>query len=118
LITWLNQNFADPGGVDPFAVSGGLLPGQAGAYTGDSSVTPSLDAGFLRFNNYNFALARVRLQGPSGSQADNVRVFFRLWGTQSADTDFQPSSTYLSHLDAAGKPDWPLIPADAHTIPF
>src|SRR5205823_11560465 len=81
LITWLNQNFADPGGVDPFAVSGGLLPGQAGAYTGDSSVTPSLDAGFLRFNNYNFALARVRLQGPSGSQADNVRVFFRLWGT-------------------------------------
>ncbi len=118
LITWLNQNFADPGGVDPFAVSGGVLPGQAGAYTGDSSVTPSLSVGFARFSNYNFALARVRLRGLSGSQADNVRVFFRLWSTQSADTDFQPGSTYLSHLDTAGKPDWPLIPAGAHTIPF
>ena len=118
LIAWLNQNFADTGGVDPFAISGGVLPGQAGAYTGDSSVTPSLGVGTMRFNNYNFALARVRLQGPLASQAENVRVFFRLWSTQSADTDFQPSTTYLSHLDAAGKPDWPLVPADAHTIPF
>jgi hypothetical protein len=118
LIAWLNQNFSDPGGADPFSVSGGVLPGQSGAYTGDSSVVPSFDVGFARFDNYNFALARVRLQGASGTQAQNVRVFFRLWGTQSADTDFQPGSTYLSHLDAAGKPDWPLVPPDAHTIPF
>jgi hypothetical protein len=118
LIGWLNQNYADPGGVDPFAVGGGVLPGQAAAYTGDSSVTPLLNVGFTSFNNYNFALARVRLRGATSSQAENVRVFFRLWSTQSADTDFQPGSTYTSHLDAAGKPDWPLVPADAHTIPF
>src|SRR4029077_7252851 len=118
LIAWLNQNFSDPAGADPFALSGAALPGQAGAYTGDSSVIPSFNVGFARFDNYNFALARVRLQGASGAQAQNVRVFFRLWGTQSADTDFQPGSTYLSHLDAAGRPDWPLVPPDAHTIPF
>jgi hypothetical protein len=118
LIAWLNQNFSDPTGADPFALSGGVLPGQTGAYTGDSSVIPSFDVGFTRFDNYNFALARVRLQGPSGSEAQNVRVFFRLWSTQSADTDFQPGSTYLSHVGAGGRPDWPLVPPDAHTIPF
>jgi hypothetical protein len=118
LITWLNQNYSDPAGVDPFAVSGGVLPGQASAYTGDSSVTPTRHAGRATFHNYNFALARVRLRGPAGSQAQNVRVFFRLWSTQSADTDYQPGSTYLSHLDSAGQPDWPLVPADAHAIPF
>jgi hypothetical protein len=91
LIGWLNQNYADPGGVDPFAVGGGVLPGQAAAYTGDSSVTPLLNVGFTSFNNYNFALARVRLRGATSSQAENVRVFFRLWSTQSADTDFQPA---------------------------
>jgi hypothetical protein len=118
LITWLNQNYSDPSGADPFAVSGGVLPGQASAYSGDSSVTPSVNVGAVTLNNYNFALARVRLRGPAGSQAQNVRVFFRLWGTQTADTDYQPSTTYPSHLDGTGQPDWPLVPPDAHTIPF
>src|SRR5262249_29736970 len=110
----LNQNYWDPNGVDAFAVTGGVLPGQQSAYTADSSVTPFTSG----FSNYNFALARVRLRGPNGSQAQNTRVFFRLWGTQTADTDYQPGSTYLSHLDTAGQPDWPLVPADSHTIPF
>ena len=93
LITWLNQHYSDPAGGDPFAVSGGVLPGQAGAYTGDSSVTPSTSVGAAIFNNYKFALARVRMRGPTGSQAQNVRVFFRLWSTQTADTDYQPGTT-------------------------
>ena len=120
LLTWLNQTYANPGGTDPFDVSTGLLPGQSAAYTGDSSVTPTTDQGGTSHNNYNFAIARVRLSGTAGTsgQTDNVRVFFRVWGTQTADTDFQPGTTYPSHLDAAGDPDYPLVPADAHTIPF
>jgi hypothetical protein len=56
--------------------------------------------------NFNFAVARVRMSGPQGvaGEAQNVRVFFRMWSTQTADTDFQPG-TYPSHTDAAGLPD-------------
>ena len=71
-------------------------------------------------NNYNFAIARVRLRGtagPSGA-ADNVRVFFRVFGTQSNDTDFDPNSTYPSQPDAAGKPGTPLPGTGNTTIPF
>jgi hypothetical protein len=118
LTNWLNQNFGDPSGPDPFAIAGGFLPNQSGAYTGDSSVTPVTSSGSSSFNNYNFGLARVRLRGAPGRQANGVRVFFRLWSTQSADTDFQPGSTYPSHLDGAGKPDWPLPASGSHTFPF
>ena len=119
LLTWLNANYSDPSGADPFDLNTGVLPNQTGAYSGDSSVTPTTTQGGSTHNNYNFAIARVRLNGTAGTpgQTDNVRVFFRVWSTQSADTDFQPS-TYPSHTDAAGLPDYPLIPADAHTIPF
>jgi len=119
LLTWLNATYGDPTGADPFDVHTGVLPAQTGAYTGDSSVTPSTDQGGTTYNNYNFAIARVRLNGAAGSsgQTDNVRVFFRVWGTQSADTDYQ-SATYPSHLDPAGDPDYPQVPADSHTIPF
>ena len=30
----LNQNFSDPGGVDPFKPTSSVIPQQAGAYTG------------------------------------------------------------------------------------
>jgi hypothetical protein len=82
------------------------LPGQTGYETGESSVSP-LDAS--HHQNYNFAIARVRLtsdtQGPA-SQANNVRVFFRLWIAPSFDTDFQPNTTYLS------SPAYPALPAN------
>src|SRR5262249_52200143 len=62
--------------------------------------------------NYNFAIARVRLQDAPKAKAKNVRVFFRLWVAQSFDTDFQPSTTYLSTLGTSGqdlgKPVFPL----------
>src|ERR1051325_3916378 len=121
LISHLNGAYSDPSGTDPFDPASHVLPGQSGALTGDSSVTPLTFSGFfVPHVNYNFALARVRLRGSQGAAgaANNVRVFFRLWSTQSADTDYQPSSTYASHLDAANLPDWPLPPADSHTIPF
>ena len=71
-------------------------------------------------NNYNFAIARVRLRGTSGSSgaADNVRVFFRVFGTVSNDTDFDPNGTYFSTPDTAGEPGTPQPGTGNTTIPF
>lgn len=118
LLNYLNSNFGDPSGTDPFS---SLIPGQAGASSGDSSVLPlTIDINFPSINiytNYNFAVARVRLRGLSNDVASNVRVFFRLWTSQTADTDFQPTTTYLSTL-TAGHPSAPLVATDNRTIPF
>jgi hypothetical protein len=105
LIGYLNSATAytvpQTGSADP--LNG--LPGQTGYETGDSSVTPLDGSGH---QNYNFALARVRLstdaQGLAG-EASNVRVFFRLWVAPSCDTDFQPYATYPS------TPGYPALPA-------
>lgn len=122
LLAHLNSTYSNPAGTDPFAT---VLPSQAAALTADSSVTPFTFDFSNIFNphvyaNYNFAIARVRLRGTAGpaGAAQNVRVFFRLWSTQSADTDYQPSSTYPSTSDAAGLPSSPLVGTDHHTIPF
>lgn len=90
LIGHLNKYYGDPSKVDPFDVSNSILPGQLTAYTGDSSVAPGTNANMTTYNNYNFAVARVRLQGTAGSAgaASGVKVFFRLWQTQTADTDW------------------------------
>ncbi len=125
LLGYLNNNFSDPSGFDPFST---LLPGQSGALSGDSSVTPvTVDIHIPStfppiptiniYNNYNFAVARVRLRGLSGDVASKVKVFFRLWSTQTADTDFQPSDTYLS-TQTGGHPSAPLVGVGNHTIPF
>jgi hypothetical protein len=104
LIGYLNGDTAytapgPPGSPDPL---NGLL-GQSDYETQLSSVTPLNGTK----QNYNFAIARVRLlsdvQGPSG-EAANTRVFFRLWIAPSYDTDFQPYTTYLSN------PGYPTLP--------
>jgi Listeria-Bacteroides repeat domain (List_Bact_rpt) len=120
LIGYLNATFGNPGGTDPFDPTANVIPGQQAALTGDSSVTPYTTKNGTNHNNYNFAIARVRLQGSQGSvgEADGVKVFFRLWQTQTADTDWNPGYTYLSHTDSSGNPLWPLAPSDIHTIPF
>jgi hypothetical protein len=127
LLNWLNDptNHFTDGSKDPFA--SGVIPQQGAALTGDSSVTPfsvTIGPGFPPsinvYNNYNFAVARVRLRGtagPSGA-AKNVRVCFRFWSTETADTDYQIGSTYPFTPDAAGKPGSPLVGTDHHTIPF
>ena len=123
LLGYLNGNssFTNPNGTDPFS----LLPDQQGEGQTDSSVAPfAFDFSNpllpLIANNYNFAIARVRLRGSSGPSgaANNVRVFFRVFGTQSNDTDFDPNGTYLSQLDAAGDPGTPLPGTGDTTIPF
>jgi hypothetical protein len=118
LLTYLNNNFSDPNNVDPFDVNNSILPGQLTAYTGDSSVTPTTTVGGKTYNNYSFGLARVRLRGSSGPTTNPVRVFFRLWGTQTADTDWDPSYTYLSNDPTGINPTYPEAPSDNHTIPF
>lgn len=120
LLLHLNQAYGNPQGRDPFDPSQNVIPGQSGAYAADSSVTPYTTVGGTNYNNYSFAVARVRLRGTPGASgaATGVRVFFRLWQTQTADTDWQPAYTYLSHNDTNGDPLWPEAPSDDHTIPF
>ncbi len=94
LIDELNLSFTDPSNVStPFnAIStsedeSALMLGQTDASGNDV---------------YNFALARVRLQGDA---AANVRMFFRLFISSSPDTDFDPTTTFASlpQTDASGK---------------
>ncbi|HEY7097842.1 MAG TPA: hypothetical protein VH437_14040 [Terriglobales bacterium] len=122
LLDFLNNNFNDPAGADPF---NSILPSQGSALQADSSVTPfTVDLSNIFFpkifNNYNFAVARVRLRGSSGAagQAGNTRVFFRMWTTQTPDTDYQTSTTYPFNPDAAGLPGSPQVGADHITLPF
>jgi hypothetical protein len=121
LLGYLNGTpaFTNPAGTDPFS----LLPGQAGEGQTDSSVAPfALTSGFppVFANNYNFALARVRLRGSSGpaGAASNVRVFFRVFASQSPDTDYDPSGTYASQPDSAHEPGTPQPGAGETTLPF
>jgi len=117
------NGFTDPNGPDPFTT---ILPDQGDANQGDSSVTPftvqltgsPFPTGFTINNNYNFAVARVRLRGSGGSQASDVRVFFRLFTTQTNDTDYDVNGAYLSNNDAAGKPGSPRMGAGNTSIPF
>jgi hypothetical protein len=84
-----DTNMSDP--LDSF------LPQQNGALEGDSSVTPKTGSNF----NYSFAIARVRMKGASGSMnaASNVKVFFRVFTTQTFDTDFINSTTAITTAD-------------------
>lgn len=123
LLTYLNGTtaFTNPSRTDPFS----LLTGQQGEGQTDSSVAPFALSSSLPFpplfvNNYNFAIARARLRGTSGSSgaASNVRVFFRVFASQSPDTDYDPNGTYASQLDAANEPGSPLPGAGETTLPF
>ena len=118
LLNHLNSTYNNPTGTDPFT----LLPDQTNAFSADSSVTPTqVDPAHptgTPFTNYNFAIARVRLSGtPNTSSGANVRVLFRLFVSQTSDTDFQ-TLTYPSNPDAEGQPLSPLLGTGNTTIPF
>lgn len=121
LLGYLNRtpSFTNPSGTDPFS----LLPDQAGEGQTDSSVAPlALIQGFPPqfVSSYNFAIARVRMRGSSGSAgaATDVRVFFRVFASQSPDTDYDPAGTYASVQDAAHEPGTPLPGTGNTTVPF
>jgi hypothetical protein len=111
------HGFTNPNGADPFI---SVLPGQGDWDQADSSVYPwTFNFGtFQADNNYSFAIARVRLRGSADSQAANVRVFFRLFATQSNDTDYDPSGTYAFSPDPSGFPGSPLVGGGNTTFPF
>jgi hypothetical protein len=120
LLQYLNQTYGDPSQIDPFDPNNNIIPQQQTEFTADSSVTPFSTIGGHNYNNYSFAIARVRLKGSQGSAgaATGVKVFFRLWATQTSDTAWDPTSTYLSHNDGSGNPQWPEAPSGNQTIPF
>ena len=101
LITWLNNQYGylnttylppDTNISDPLDTK---LPQQGGALKGDSSATPKTGSN----NNYNFAIARVRLKSSSGIAVPGVKVFFRLFTTQTFDTDFINSASAVTSAD-------------------
>jgi hypothetical protein len=104
-----STQFTDIGNGNPFAA----FPATTAA-SGDSSVSPTVNG----VANYNFAVARVRLNGPNGTSASPVKLFFRLFLTQTNDTDYQPATCYASQLDAMGLPGQPLPAPDGSTTPF
>jgi hypothetical protein len=114
---YLNSSYAPPD-TNTFDPLDTLLPDQNGALNGDSSVTPQAGS----FINYNFAIARVRLQGPSGQAiaAPNVKVFFRMFTTQTFDTDFINTTTattiadpYVTYPPGGSNPSSPLPGTDS-----
>ncbi|AIY39914.1 hypothetical protein LT85_0754 [Collimonas arenae] len=111
-----NVQFTNPGTANPFANFPSVIDG-----TGDSSVTGEETINSNQYVNYNFAIARVRLQGAPGvtTNPKTARVFFRLFLTQTNDTDFQPNTTYLSQLDTTtGLPRAPQPDPDGSSQPF
>ena len=118
LLVYLNQNFGDASLTDPFDPASNVIPEQKDAFSGDSSVVPNLAFLGQTGDTYNFAIARVRMRGPIGDTSNPVKVFFRMWQSQSPDTDFQTGGTYNSHLDSSSLPDWPLPAPDSSTFPF
>jgi hypothetical protein len=122
LLGYLNNNYSNPSGTDPFDPSSSILPDQTGALTGDSSVTPATPNPAnmsAPFNNYNFAIARVRLRGASEPVGGGpTLVFFRLFGAQTNDTDYINTATAVTSGDPyitfpslpAGSPNNPTSP--------
>jgi Pro-kumamolisin, activation domain len=120
LLATVTASHSDATGSDVFA----SFPDQTSALIGDSSVTPSsIDPAHptgTRLSNCNFAVARVRLDGPPNtSSTKNVRVFFRMFATQTSDTDYNTDWTYPSNT-SGGLPTSPLLGTGDPpvTIPF
>ena len=98
-IGYPNTSYTPPTNSDPLDT---YIADQGGALTGNSSVTPTTKSGGTSYNNYNFAIARVRLRAPSGSAgatAANTKVFFRVFGTQTNDTDYINLTTATTLAD-------------------
>jgi hypothetical protein len=122
LIPWLNKTYGNPLLTDPFQTNSNVIPNQQNEFStvNFESVTQYTQQNGQNYNNYSFAVARVRLQGQVGvaKPAVGVKVFFRLWGTTSCDSAWDPTYTYHSATDSSGNPLWPLAPPDNHTVPF
>ena len=65
---------------------------------------------------YNYAFARVRYRAPVGADAENARVFFRLFTTDAASLEFRPG-TYAT-TDDGSRPLIGLVGGEVATLPF
>lgn len=93
-IGYMNAGYSPQASPDPLDT---ILPSQTGALTGDSSVTPGPSGS----PNFNFAIARVRLKGAGGTTTTTgVSVFFRLFSTQTNDTDFIDTTATGAQFDS------------------
>ncbi|KAK0703664.1 hypothetical protein B0T26DRAFT_757182 [Lasiosphaeria miniovina] len=121
VLDWLNANYTDPSKGDVFE----LFPDQGAALSSFSSVRPNQPSPAnpqVKLTTYNFAVARVRINGGSTGPKP-CKVFFRAFAANSPDTDFQPSTAYRSS-PASGPPEIPLLgttassSSDITTVPF
>jgi hypothetical protein len=122
LLPALNSSYYDPYAMiegDPFESA---FPDQTDAFTSISSIAPGVTEGGTTYASYDFAVARVRLNGNPGST--NARVFFRLFMTPTTDystTDYDPTTTYLYNQVSTtdSNPGSPLVGAGAPlTLPM
>jgi hypothetical protein len=67
---------------------------------------------------YNYAFARVRYRAPMGQNADNVRVFFRLFTTAAASLEFRPGTYPVNTQGATVRPLIGLAGNEVASLPF
>jgi hypothetical protein len=117
-LNYLNTTYSTPAGGDPFTGALAAFP-QSGQFSDDSSVTPYTYQNGQRYNNYNFGIARVRLDGVNNDQASDVKVFFRLWTANSPDTWFDTTNIYTTTTTttASGSLDYPTPAPNDYTFP-
>jgi kumamolisin len=87
-IQWIAANLSGPLGTGPNGDSfENTLP--VAELTSALSLYPTVPGPESELNVYNFAIARVRLNGTSAADAAKVRIFFRLFQSQSTTTPYQ-----------------------------
>lgn len=114
-LTVMNNQYNDPFGTDPFTGSLAAFPQPTDALTDASSVAPYTYRNNQQYNNYNFAIARVRLDGSSGDTATGVKVFFRLWTANTPDAWFDTTNIYTT--TTVGTLDYPIPAPNDYTFP-
>jgi Domain of unknown function (DUF1929) len=67
---------------------------------------------------YNYAFARVRYRAPMGQNAQNVRVFFRMFTTAAASMEFRPSTYPVHTTGSTVRPLIGLAGNEVASIPF
>jgi hypothetical protein len=121
VLQYLSANHGDPAVKDPFEPTSNVILDQTYALQGDSSVVPALVRKSTGGSTvYNFAVARVCLDGAFGTTTNGlVRVFFRTWPAATPDTTYNDTGNYSSHKSSAlALPDWPLPARDVNAFPF
>jgi hypothetical protein len=95
---------------------GATHPFDRDLHTDDVRSTLELASEVNRSKVYNYAFARVRYRAPVGQDADDVRVFFRMFTTAAASLEFRPS-TYPVDLSGT-RPLIGVVGGEVASLPF